>query len=194
MNNQIAEYETADYQQPQYQSVPVSRDEVYATQFQEDKIKNIIAQLDPENQLKEIELRIRGYKKDIVTGAWEKIDQEAKEVPKLLVERFISYLSSFMNQNTTQSNLSESQVNNIMALVITYVTDELDSNAQIYELENNYTERTRIGHIVVANTFFVLCRALNGQEAKRMWKALSLNETLNPETKNKFTEALKFWK
>jgi hypothetical protein len=194
MNNQIAEYETADYQQQPYQSVPVSRDEVYATQFQEDKIKNIISQLDPENQLKEIELRIRGYKKDIVTGAWEKIDPEAKEVPKLLVERFISYLSSFMNQNTTQSNLSESQVNNIMALVITYVTDELDSNAQIYELENNYTERTRIGHIVVANTFFVLCRALNGQEAKRMWKALSLNETLNQETKNKFTEALKFWK
>lgn len=178
-----------------YQSVPVSSDELYANAIQEERIKNILSQLDPENQLKEIEMRIRGYKKNYLTHEWEKIDPDAKEPPKLLIARFISYLSSIMNQNTTQSNLSESQVNAMMRQSIAYVTDELDTNAKIYELETNYTERTRIGHILLNSMFMVLNRALNGQEAKRMWKSMSLSESFNnAPQRNKFADALKFWK
>jgi hypothetical protein len=178
-----------------YQNVPVRSDELYANAINEEKIKNIIAQLDPENQLQEIEMRIRGFKRNTLTGDWEKIDSKAPEPPKLLVSRFISYLSSIMNQNTTQSNLSDTQVNALMALAISYVSDELDSNADLYNLENNYTERTRIGHIILNSMFMVLNRALNGQEAKRMWGALSLNESMNqkPQT-NKLMSALQFWK
>ena len=179
----------------QYQSIPVSSDELYAGAIQEDKIKNIVSQLDPENQLKEIEMRIRGFKKNVFTNEWERIDPDSPEPPKLLIMRFISYLSSIMNQNTTQSNLSEQQVNAMMKLVIGYVTDELDSNAGLYNLENNYTERTRIGHIMLNSTFFVLNRALNGQEAKRMWKAMSLSESFNQQPqKSKWGEAIQFWK
>jgi len=187
---------TNDYPMEQgYQSVPISQDELYAHAIHEEKIKNIISQLDPENQLKEIEMRIRGYKKNGYSGEWEKIDPDSPEPPRLLISRFISYLSSFMNQNTTQSNLSETQINALMKLVIDYVSDELDSNADLYGLENNYTERTRIGHILLNSIFFVLNRSLNGQEAKRMWKALSLNESYTGnEGKNKLTESLKFWK
>jgi len=185
-----------DYGQQQvYQNMPVSSDELYSRAMQEDRIKNIISQLDPENQLKEIEMRIRGYKKNVFSSEWERIDADSPEPPKLLIMRFISYLSSIMNQNTTQSNISEGQVNALMKLIIGYVVDELDSNSAIYHLENNYTERTRIGHIILNSTFFVLNRALNGQEAKRMWKAMSLTENFNQDQgKNKFTEALKFWK
>jgi hypothetical protein len=43
--------------------------------------------------------------------------------------------------------------------------------------------------------FFVLNRALNGQEAKRMWKAMSLSESFNQQPqKSKLKEALQFWK
>ena len=182
------------YQQ-QYQTVPVSSDELYANVIQEEKIKNIISQLDPENQLREIEMRIRGFKKSPLTKEWEKIDPDSPEPPRLLIMRFISYLSAIMNQNTTQSNLSNSQVNAIMRLVINYVSDELDSNAKLYDLENNYTERTRIGHIILNSVFFVLNRALNGQEAKRMWKSMSLNENYNDnQQKSKLGESLKFWR
>lgn len=183
------------YPEQAYQSVPVSQDELYANAIQEERVKNIIAQLDPDNQLKEIEMRIRGYKKNYFTQEWEKIDPDTPEPPKLLVMRFISYLSSIMNQNTTQGNLSEQQVNKLMWQTIEYISDELDANAQIYNLENNYTERTRIGHIILNSVFFVLSRALNGQEARRMWKSLSLNESFNTSPpKSKFGEALKFWK
>lgn len=180
----------------QYQSVPVRSDELYANQMNEDKIKNIISQLDPENQLREIEMRIRGYKKNAITGDWEKIDPKIPEPPRILIARFISYLSSIMNQNTTQTNLSDAQINALMALTINYLADELDSNADIYHLENNYTERTRIGHIILNSMFMVLNRALNGQEAKRMWSAMSLNENQNPanQQKNKLLSSLQFWK
>lgn len=180
---------------PQYQSVPVSSDELYANAIQEDKIKNTISQLDPDNQLQEIEMRIRGYKKDVFTGEWIKIDPDIPEPPKVLIGRFISYLSAFMNQNTTQGNLSETQVNKIMRNVIEYIVDEIDSNSEIYNLQQNYTERTRIADIIVVSTFMVLTRALNGQEARRMWNALSLSENLsNQPQKNKISEVLKFWK
>jgi len=178
----------------QYQSIPISSDELYANAIQEDKIKNIVSQLDPENQLKEIEMRIRGYKKNVFTKDWEKIDEAIPEPPKILVSRFISYLSSVMNQNTTQGNLSESQINALMRSSIGYITDELDGNAKEYGLENNYTERTRIGHIMLNSMFFTLNRSLNGQEAKRMWKAMSLTENFSQDKGNKLTDALRFWK
>lgn len=179
----------------QYQSVPVSPNELYANALQEDKIKNIISQLDPDNQLQEIEMRIRGYKKNVFSGEWEKIDEKIPEPPKLLITRFISYLGAMMNQNTTQSNLSENQINKIMKIVVEYVVDELDCNEQLYNLKDNYTEKTRIGDIIISSTFFVLSRALNGQEAKRMWHSLNLTESYsaNPQ-KNKLWEALRFWK
>jgi len=186
-----------DYNQPvqQYQNVPIQSDELYANAINEDKIKNIISQLDPENQLQEIEMRIRGYKRNVITGSWEKIDPKSPEPPRLLVSRFMSYLSSIMNQSTTQSNLSDTQINALMTLAIAYISDELDANAELYDLENNYTERTRIGHIILNSMFMVLNRALNGQEAKRMWGAISLNENINPnQNKSKLGQALQFWK
>ena len=195
MNPQDMQYQQQYPSGMDYGSVPVSSDELYANAIQEEKVKNVIAQLDPDNQLKEIEMRIRGYKKNYFTQEWEKLDPDSPEPPRLLISRFVSYLSAIMNQNTTQGNLSEMQVNSIMRLVIEYIADELDSNAQIYNLDNNYTERTRIGHIILNSVFFVLSRALNGQEAKRMWKALSLTESFNSAPqKSKWSEALKFWK
>jgi len=183
------------FQQEKYQSVPVSPNELYANAMQEEKVRNIISQLDPDNQLKEIEMRIRGYKKNVFSQDWERIDDSVPEPPKLLIARFISYLGSIMNQNTTQSNISEPQINKIMKIVIEYVADELDSNEELYNLKDNYTEKTRIGDIIVNSVFFVLSRALNGQEARRMWGALNLNENYSTTPpKNRMMEALKFWK
>lgn len=183
-------------QNPQeYQSVPVQPNELYANAMQEEKIANIISQLNPDVQLQDIEMRIKGYKKNAMTQVWEKIDPDSPEPPKLLISKFVSYLGAIMNQNTTQGNLSEGQVNKVMKIVIEYVTDELDCNEELYNLKDNYTEKTRIGDIIINSTFFVLTRALNGQEAKRMWGSLNLQENLSPQPqRNKFSDALKFWR
>lgn len=179
----------------QQYSLPVSSDELYANAIQQETIRNIVSQINPGNQLNEVKMTIRGYMRD-ATGEWVKIDPEAPEPPSVLVSRFISYLSSIMNQNTTQSNLSDRQINALMAQAIGYLVDEVDSNAEIYNLENNYTERTRICHIMLNSMFPTYNRALDGQEAKRMWKSMSLSENSSNQEKpqNKLMEALKVWK
>jgi len=183
--------------QHQFQEMPISSDEIYAGQLHEDKIKNIISQISPENQLTEIEMRIRGYKKDITSGQWVKINPKCPENKRLnlLIDRYISYLSAIMNQNTTMGNLSGMQITAIMKQVIEWLTDDLDANAEEYGLGGVYTERTRIGHIFFNSTFLVLNRSLNGVEARRMWASLSLSESSNPnmQGQNK-SEWWKFWK
>jgi len=59
----------------QSQQVPVSSDELYANAINEEKIRNVISQLDPENQLKDIEMRIRGYKKNAFSQSGRRLIQ-----------------------------------------------------------------------------------------------------------------------
>lgn len=192
MNQQVS---NVPLNYPVAQQVPVSSDEMYANIIQEEKVKNVIAQISPENQLYELEMRIKGYRKNPSTNVWEKIDPKMKEINSELVSKYISYLSSILNQNTSLSNISENQVNKIMKGMIEWITDDLDIHAESYGLASNYSERTRIGQIMLNSTFMVLNRALNGQEARRMWGSLSLNENTNqlPQKKG-LGELLKVWK
>lgn len=164
------------YPQDPMQPLPVSSDEVYAAEMQREIVKNIIAQISPDNQLYEIEMRIRGFRKDGVTGQWVKINPKGKEPHPLLVERYISFLSSILNQGTSLSFLTERQVNMIMQRCIEWIVDDLDNNAETYELEFDFTERTRIGNMLLNPLFMVLCRAINGKESNRLFKAISVAE------------------
>lgn len=183
------------YNQPQYQSVPVTSDEIYANQMQEERIKNIFAQIAPENQLNEIEMRIKGYKKNFSTGGWDKISESIKEPSPLLINNYISYLASIVNQNTTMGNLSSSQITLMMKQIIEFITDDLDSNAEQYGIQGNYSEMSRIGQIMLNTTFLVLGRALNGSEARRFWGSLSLMENSNPnQAQQQKSDWWKVWK
>ncbi len=175
--------------------MPVSSDEIYAEQLQEERVKNIIEQIAPDNQLMELQWRIKGYIKDPYTKQWKKINETAPEPNDLLVSRYISYLSSILNQNTTLSNYSSMEINKIMGLCINWLVDDIDSNAQEYGLRNDYSERTRIGQIMLNTTFGVLKRAQNGMESRRIFAALNVSENLSPNMKQKgFMDSLKFWK
>lgn len=175
--------------------IPVSADELYATYLQEERVKNIISQISPDNQLLEIQWRIKGYIKNPVTQQWDKIEKDAPEPHPLLVSRFISYLSSVLNQNTTMSNLSSSEINKIMSLIIEWVVDDLDSNSETYGLGDDYTERTRIGHIIFNETFTALKRAQDGMESRRIFKALNVTENLSQVPgKRGLLDYLKVWK
>lgn len=167
------------YPMPQQQVMPVSSDEVYASEMQREVVKNIIAQISPDNQLYEIEMRLRGYRKDFSTGQWVKINPNGKEPHPLLVERYIGFLSSILNQGTSMSHLTERQVNMIMGQLIEWISDDLDNNSEEYDLENDFTERTRIAHLLLNPLFMVLCRAINGRESQRIFRAISLSEYNN---------------
>jgi len=176
--------------------MPTSSDELYAKQIQQENTQNLISQISPDHQLLELQWRIKGYVKNVETGLWEKLDKKAPEPSPLLVGRYISYLSSILNQNTTLSNLSGAEINAIMKLVIEWLADDLDANAEEYGFRYDYSERTRIGQLMLNNTFLVLKRAQNGMESRRIFKTLNVSENLNDNQSgnSSWTDALKFWK
>jgi len=182
---------------PQQNNIPATPDDIYASMQQEDRAKNLIDQIAPDHQLMDLQWRIKGYIRDPVTRSWIKVNADAPEPHPILVARYISYLSTILNQNTTLSNYSGSEINQMMNLVITWIVDDLDSNAEEYGLQNDYSERTRIGYMILNTTFSAFKRAQNGMESRRIFKIMNVHEGLNPGQDNKqggIMEALKFWK
>ena len=99
-----------------------------------------------------------------------------------------------MNQSTSLSNLSDNEINKIMNQAIEWIVDALEDEK--YGVKE-YTERTRIGHIILNPMFIVMKRALFGQESKRMWKSINLSESggnAEPQKKASMWDAFKFWK
>lgn len=180
-------------QQEQYFNEPVKSDEIYANIMQEDRIRNMVSQTSPDNQLIELEWRIRGYKKDSFTGQWTK-SPNTIEPSDLLVSRYIAFLSSILNDNTRFTNLSPDEINALMQLCIEYMTDDLDDNSEEYGLEQDFTERTRVGLMILNQTFFILKRSQGGMEGRRIWAQISMQENNVPQTSKSFLDKLKFWK
>lgn len=177
---------------------------VYTEYMREEKIKNIIAQINPDSLLEDIEHRIRGEKKNTMTAQWEPISKDKKQaISEELIENYISFLGSILNQNTSLSNFSSEEINNIMSMIIEYIRDDLSDNDFKYnlarynkfgELEVDYNEMNRIGIIICNTTFAVLKRAMNGMEASKIFKSLNMSESLSqqPAQKKGIMDFLKF--
>jgi len=166
---------------------------LYADTMREEKITNIIAQISPDNLLNEIEHRIRGEKKNHYTQEWERISPKSKPISEELVANFISFLGAVLNQNTSLSNFSAGEINNIMEIIIDWVKNDLTDNDITYGIQGRYMEMERIANIICLTCFTVLKRAQNGLEAGRMWKSLRVSETMGQPKKKGLMDAMKFW-
>lgn len=181
-------------QQAQQQPVdPVNA--LYSDTLREEKLNTILQQINPDNLMVDIENRIKGYRKDSFSQEWIKIDSRAKEINPQLVANFMSFLGSILNQNTSMSNFSSSEINAIMENIIEHIADDLETNDIKYEIEGDYSEMTRIGDIIAMTVFSVLKRAQNGMEARRVFASLKIHENLtqNPQQKG-LMDSMKFWK
>ena len=118
----------------QNQQLESNPNSVYADTLREEKVSNVIAQLNPELLLTEIEHRIRGEKKNHYTDSWEPISSDIPMVSELLVQNYISFLNVYLTQNNSLSNYSTNEINNIMGVVIDYIKDDLSDNAERYGL------------------------------------------------------------
>ena len=168
---------------------------LYADNMREEKITNVIAQLDPSNLLDEIEHRLRGEKWNKINQEWVPIGNVKIAINEILISRLISFLGSVLNQNTTFSNYSVNEINNRMELVIEYIRDDLSDNDIEYDLVGKYTEMTRIGMIICETVSSVFRRALNGMESRRIFNALRVTDNLTQAPqKQTMKEAFQFWK
>lgn len=164
---------------------------LYAGAMVEDRVTNILSQINPDNLLTDIEHRIRGEKKDF-NGQWVRMSTSGEPVSEELVSTFISFLGAILNQNTSMSNFKESEINNLMEMITDWVKSDFVVNAKKYGIQGQYTEYDRIAHIILSTCFAVFKRALNGKESARIFKMLRVTETTNPQ--NKLLDSFKFWK
>ena len=168
---------------------------LYADTMREEKITNIISQINPDNLLSDIEYRIRGYKKNTLTGEWGRINKDKEPMNDELVANFMSFLGSVLNQNTTMSNFSSSEINMIMTHIIEFIKNDLTGNDEKYGIVGDYQEMSRIGNIVSMTVFAVLKRSMNGMEARRIFASLKITESLTQAPQQKgLLDAFKFWK
>jgi len=164
--------------------------------MREDRVNNIIQQINPDNLMTEIEHRIRGEKKNTFTGEWEKIIKKdnAIEISDEMVSNFMSYLGSILNQNTSLSFYTPLEINKIMSVVIDYISDDLDTNCEIYGIKGNFSEMNRIGNIICFSVYSVLKRAQNGRESNRVFSSLRVTADVGqPQQRGGALDFLKFW-
>lgn len=163
---------------------------LYADHMRDEKIKNVISQISPEQLLEEIEHQLRGEKFDRLTQQWKKMNDK-RTISEDLITDFMSTLRVVINQNTTLSNFQPAEINNIMEVIIDYTADTLTDNDVKYGLKGNYNEMTRIGNIVCLSCFTVFKRAINGMESRRIFSSLKVSEDLTQEKKKKWYDILK---
>lgn len=108
---------------------------IYADSMRDEKVRNVIAQLNPELLLTELEHRIRGERKDPETEIWNPIDKTGKHIiNEKLVQNYVSFLNVYLTQNVSLSNFTSNEINAIMNVLIDYVRDDLPDNAEDYAL------------------------------------------------------------
>jgi len=122
MGNEVSEQDF--YRQQQNQKLDADPQAIYAETVREEKVTNILSQINPDNLLVDIEHRIKGEKKNVYTGQWEQITGDQEPISDKLVSRFISYLGCILNQNTSMSNFSSIEINNMMELTIDWIKND----------------------------------------------------------------------
>ncbi len=167
---------------------------IYADTLRKEGTANLLDQLNPDNLLVDIEHRIRGEKKDPYSGQWVPISKVQTPISEELVSNFISFLGAILNQNTSMSNFSADEINNMMEMIVTYVGIDLDVNDAKYGIEDNYPEMWRIAHIISISCFATFKQAMNGMLSKRIFGSLKVDAHLTDTNKSTMKDALTFWR
>ncbi len=167
---------------------------IYADTLRKEGTANLLDQLNPDNLLVDIEHRIRGEKKDPYSGAWVPISPGQTGISEELVSNFISFLGAILNQNTSMSNFSADEINNMMEMIVVYVGIDLDVNDVKYGIEDNYPEMWRIAHIISISCFATFKQAMNGMLSKRIFGSLKVDAHLTDTNKSTMKDALAFWR
>ncbi len=168
---------------------------IYADSLREEKTANLLDQLNPDNLLVDIEHRIRGEKKDPYTQRWVPISEKySRAINEELISNFVSFLGSILNQNTSMSNFTQHEINNMMTMIITYVKNDLTVNDEKYEIVGNWTEMDRIANIICITCFSTFKQAMNGTFSRRVFGTMKVSADLTKENKKSWKDAVQFWR
>ena len=143
---------------------------------QEERVNNLVAQTSPTNDLKRIDYLLRGYVWNEETKEWEKVIEF--EIPDKIRNDFIQKLSVYVSENVRMTNLETYQINNIMNMLISWVSAYLIVASEKFNLEE--TEMDKIGNIFLSAAYFTLLRARGGVEKKDIFDSYKMIESMHP--------------
>lgn len=160
--------------------------------LREQRVTNLLDQLNPDKLLEDIEHRIRGEK--FIDGiGWIQRDN-TKQISEILINNFMSFLSVFLTQNVSFSDFNDAEINKIMIAVIKFTAKDLASNDEKYGIMGDYPEMDRIAMIIRMSCFATLKQARGGNLAKRLFNALNVSTQINEGKGKGLADALMFWK
>lgn len=159
---------------------------------QNEEIKNIVGQIDPQRILENLNHALRGEYFSKETGQWEKVGEE------LINDKgrgwIISFFTSILNNASTMGTINEKQFSFLMEGVIMTITKEFRCNLEKFGFvprdkslpkgvyENKGTPDTSrmntITEMVYQRAFLIYSRSLAGSESKRIFKSLSLSDSM----------------
>ncbi len=160
----------------------------------EQDINNIVAQIDPKTIIDNLDHALKGEYYNKESGEWLMNPSKKPLVNDTCRGFIISYLDGILTNNTTMANLDEKRLGLLMESVIETIgknfTCRLEEfgfvpkgptyDKEIYENKGtpDTSTMTMASNMVYKVCFLVFTRALRGQESIRIFKSLSMVDTM----------------
>ena len=159
----------------------------------ENAVDNIVAQIDPQNIIDNLDHALKGesFKKE--TGEWAKTGEPL--VNENCRGWTISYLTGLMNNSSTMATIDKDQFSNLMRGIIRNVTKTVACNVENFGFvppskgykKKNYRnkgspDRERMDtlcEMILQRAFMIYTRSLMGMESRKIFQSLSMTDNLN---------------
>jgi len=160
----------------------------------ESSINNIVAQIDPQTIIDNLDHALKGEQYNKEKGEWIMNDSNKALVNDECRGSIISYLDGVLNNNTTMGNIDEKRLSFLMESVIETVRRMFVVNLERFGFvkpgpgftEGDFYNRgspdssrmTMVSNMVYKVCFLVFTRALKGQESMRIFRSLSMTDNM----------------
>ena len=162
---------------------------------QENTIDNLVAQIDPKQIIDNLDHALKGEIFSKEEGMWVMNSSGEPVVNDACRGALVSFVTGFLNNNTTMSIIDETQIGNLMKLVINSVIKmfccnlekfgfvpkgrKYDQKVYLNKGTPDTARMTKASYMVYSVIFLALTRAKGGMESKRIFNSLSMTDAIN---------------
>ena len=160
----------------------------------EAEITNIVGQIDPNTIIDNLDHALKGEQWNKEEGKWIPNASNKPLTNDACRGAIVSYLDGILNNNTTMGNVDVKKLSHIMEAIIQSIKRMFVVNLEEFGFvpqgeryeEGIYYNRgtpdsarmTMVANMIYGVCYMVLSRALHGTESKRVFKSLSMTDTM----------------
>ena len=160
----------------------------------EQDINNIVAQIDPKTIIDNLDHALKGEHFEKESSLWVMNPTKKPLVNDACRGFVVSYLDGILTNNTTMANLDEKRLSLLMESVIETINKNFTTRLEEFGFvlkSHSYTKgiyqnkgtpdtamMTMVANMIYKICFLVFTRALKGQESIRIFKSLSMTDSM----------------